>query len=177
LLPVRLALPALEPFLARNLEKEIRKDVLVVQCAGEALASGAPPGAAEARRLLAEARGIDREFLAGVTHLPVRIELPYDRIEPLRLRRIELGLALSYRILKAWRSGERLRDAQARKELAREVQDIFALYCEETAALSGGVRIPALLAPLRARLADLLLREMRLAAAGLTQDIAAQKSR
>jgi hypothetical protein len=176
-LPLRLALPYLEPFLARNLEKEIRKDTLIVYCARDALAAGAPPEADAARKLLAAAREIDREFFASVADFPVRIDISYERIEPLRLRRIERALPLCYRILHAWQRGLRLRDEMPRKALARELGDIFGLYCEETAALSRGVRIPALLAPLRARFADTLLREMRQAAAGVAQDIAAQKPR
>jgi len=49
-LPLRLALPALEPFLAENVAKEVRKDALVIRRAGEALAPGA------AREILAAAR-------------------------------------------------------------------------------------------------------------------------
>jgi len=176
-LPMRLALAHLEPFLARNLEKEIRKDALVVRCARDAIAAGAPPAAGAARDLLAAARDVDREFVASVARFPVRIEIPYARIEPLRLRRIELGLTLSWRILRAWHSGLRLRDELPRDELARGVRDILGLYCEETAALSHGVRIPAMLAPLRERLAQLLLGVMRQAAERVAQDIAAQKRR
>lgn len=176
-LPLRLALPHLEPFLARNLEKEIRKDALVVACARDALASGTVPGAGEARALLAAARGIDREFFSSVARFPVRFEVPYGRIEPLRLRRIELGLALSARILGAWAARRRLRDDLPRAELARQLRAILGLYCEETAALSGGVRIPALLAPLRERLARALLGLMRETADRMAQDIAMHKRR
>jgi len=176
-LPMRVALPHLEPFLARNLEKETRKDALVVSCARDALAAGGPPAADAARTLLAAARGIDRDFLASVANFPVRIQVPYERIEPLRLRRIQLGLALAWRMLSAWQAGRRVRDDIPRAELARQLREILFLYCEETAALSHGVRMPALLAPLRDRLNALLLRQMRQAAERLTADIAAQKPR
>jgi len=80
---LRLALPALEPFLEENVAKEARKDALVIQRAGEAPAPGA------AREILAAARAIDREFLARVGAFALRIQIPYERIEPLRLRREE----------------------------------------------------------------------------------------
>lgn len=176
-LPMRVALPHLEPFLARNLEKEARKDALVVRCASDALATGSPPTEDAARALLAAARGVDREFLASVANFPVRIRVPYERIEPLRLRRIQLGLALAWRILSAWQAGRRLREEMPRAELARQLREILFLYCEETAALSHGVRMPALLAPLRERLNALLLRQMRHAVERLAADIAAQKPR
>jgi hypothetical protein len=176
-LPMRLALPHLEPFLARNLEKEIRKDAMVIGCARDALAAGQPPGPQAARTLLAAARDVDREFFESVARLPVRFDVPYARLEPLRLRRIERGLALAGRILGAWRAGQRVREVLPRAELAREVRGLLALYCEETAALSDGVRLPALLAPVRAALTDRLLRLMREAGDGVARDIAAQKSR
>jgi hypothetical protein len=109
--------------------------------------------------------------------MPLRFEVPYGRVEPLRLKRIELGLSLSGRILRAWSAHRRLREALPRAELAREVRAILLLYCEETAALSRGVQLPALLAPLRERLAVALLRLMRETAERLAQDIAAQKRR
>lgn len=152
-LPLRVMLPSLEPFLERNVAKEVRKDALVIRRAGTALATGDPPGPAAAREILDATREIDREFLRRVEGFPVRIEVPYERIAPLRLRRIELGLDLSYRILRQWRVGRRLREAFAREELQRFLAEILHLYIEETLALSDSVRLPALLAPLRERLA------------------------
>ena len=145
----------------------------MIRCAAEAFARGERPDAAAARGLLAEARAIDREFLAGIGRFPVRIEIPYARIEPLRLRRIERGLDLAWRILEAWQQGRRLREGALRAELERGLREILALYCEESAALSEGVRLPALLVPLRERLAGALLRIMREIAA----DIASHKRR
>ena len=166
-LPMRIALVHLEPFLARNLEKEVRKDARVIRCAGAALAANALPEAGAARRLLAEAREVDREFLAGIGRFPVRIQIPYGRIEPLRLQRIELGLDLACQILGAWREGRRLRDALPREEFERSLRAILNLYCEEVAALSYAVGLPALLAPVRDRLSHLLLGTMRETAARL----------
>ena len=175
-LPLRLALPHLEPFLARNLEKEVRKDASVIRCAAEALATGRLPAAGAARDLLGAAREIDRQFLATIGRFPVRIEIPYERVEPVRLRRIERGLALSSRILGAWRAGSRVREAIPRAELERQLGELLQLYCAETAALSRALRLPGVLAPLRERFAQHLLRVMGDTAARLAQDIASHKA-
>ena len=163
---MRLALPALEPFLEENVAKEERKDALVIRRAGEAPASGA------ARDILAAARAVDQEFLGRVGALPVRIEIPYERIEPLRLRRIELGLDTARRILGAWRQGRRLRDAFAAGEFERRLFEMLQLYAEETHALSHAVRLPAILEPARERVAqrlrEAMLRAARALAAGQT---------
>ena len=162
-LPLRLALPALEPFLAENVAKEVRKDALVIRRAGEAPAPGT------AREILAAARAIDREFLERIDGFPVRIEIPYDRIEPLRLRRIELGLDTARRILDVWRHGRRLREAFALGELEHRLFEMLQLYAEETQALSHAVRLPGLLAPLRERVAQRLREAMTRAARTLVQ--------
>jgi hypothetical protein len=138
----------------------------VIRRAGEA------PAPAAARDILAAARAIDREFLARVGAFPVRIEIPYERIEPLRLRRIELGLDTARRILDAWRRGRRLRDAFAAGELGQRLFEMLQLYAEETQALSHAVRLPAILEPARERVAqrlrEAMIRAARALAAGQT---------
>ena len=63
---MRLALGPLEPLLALNVEKEVRKDALVIR-------SGEVP--------LAQAREIDRQFLAQLDRLPfLRLEIRYRDI-------------------------------------------------------------------------------------------------
>ena len=122
------------------------------------------PGPRSAQEILAAARGIDREFLARVGELPVRIDVPYARIEPLRLRRIELGLEIAARILEAWRRNRRLRAAFKPGELERLLHETLRLYAEETQELSHSVQLPGVLARLRQRMA-LRVRDAMLRAA------------
>jgi hypothetical protein len=168
-LPLRLALPALEPFLAENVEKEVRKDARLIRCAAVALAAGSPPAPEAARQLLGAAREVDRDFLARVGRFPVRIEIPYHRIEPLRLRRIELGLDLAYRILEAWQHKRKARSVFPREELARRLRELLDLYAQETQALSDSVRLPAVLAPVRDGIALRLRQEMSDVARAMSQ--------
>ena len=171
-LPLRLALPHLEPFLALNVEKEARKDALLIRRAGMALAQGAPPGAEVAAQLLAAAREVDREFLARIGRMPVRIEIPYPEIEPLRLRRIELALDTAYRILDAWRRRRRLREAFVAGELEHRIRRVLELYAQETGALSHSVRLPGPLKLLREPIAQRLLDVMQESARVLAHEIA-----
>jgi hypothetical protein len=151
-------------------EKEARKDALAIQRAAAALAAGAPPGADAAREVLAAARAIDREFLSRVGAFPVRIDIRYEAIEPLRLRRIELGLEAASRILEGWGRGRPLREAFAAGELERRLLEILRLYAEETLALSHGVRLARVLAPLREHVARRLRASMLDAARSLARD-------
>ena len=172
ILPLRVALPRIEPFLDLNVAKEVRKDALVIERAAQALAQCALPGRDLVERILAEGRAVDREFLGDVARFPVRIEIPYARIEPLRRQRIERGLELAWRILDGWGRRRRLREILPREELEARLREILVLYAQETQALSHSVRLPGLLATLRDRLAKALLGVMQEAAAGLATDAA-----
>ena len=167
-LPLRLALPALESFLAENVDKEVRKDARVIRCAAAAIGAGGAPAPEAVRQLLAAARDIDREFLATVGRFPVRIDIPYEQIEPLRRRRIELGLGLACRMLDAWKRGERTRSVLPREELAAHVRELLELYAQEVLALSRSVGLPAPLALVRERAAARLRTEMSEVARAMT---------
>ena len=169
---MRVALPALESFLAENVEKEVRKDARVIRCASAAVAAGGAPTPEAVRQLLAAAREIDREFLARVSRFPVRIDIPYAELEPLRLRRIELGLDLAYRLLDAWDRGERARSAVTREELAMRLRELLELYAQEVLALSRTVRLPGPLAAVRERIAQRLRSEMAEIARTMTATLA-----
>jgi len=169
---MRLVLPVLEPLLAENVAKEARKDALVVHCAAQALALGKAPAAEAAQRLLLEARDIDRQFLDRVAGIARELDVPYERVEPLRRRRIEQGLDLSYRILGAWRRGRRLRDVLPSEDLEQRLGSLLALYCEETAELGRGVRGSGALSVLRGRAAGRLREAMSEVATRLARDVA-----
>lgn len=158
--------------LAENVAKEIRKDALVIRAAAQCLAAGAPPGAQDAERLLAAAREIDRDFLDRAAGLPLRLDIPYARIEPLRRRRIERGLDLAYRIMGAWHGGGRLRDALPAQGLEQGLREMLALYCEETAELGRGVQTLGPISALRERAARALRGTMAEVAQQLARDAA-----
>ena len=175
-LALRLALPHLEPLLARNVAKEVRKDALVIARAGRALAVNAPDPEA-VRELLEAARKIDGEFLAGLGRTPIRIVVPYDEITPLRARRIEQLLDATRRILQNWETKRGLRAAlqacYTRAEFERLIYDDLRLYARETLALSRAARLPAILQSARESIARRLYEIMQRVAAQLARDAAA----
>jgi hypothetical protein len=171
-LPLRIALPHLEPFLAANVAKEVRKDVLTIWRAGEALALGERPGPGTVQQIFETTREIDRDFLRAIGHFPVRIRIPYDRIAPLRLQRIERVFDLAYRILREWQAGCRLRHAFGKEELEQCLLKVLELYVQESLALSHSVTLPALLEPVRERLARSLYGVMNEVTMRLASEIA-----
>jgi hypothetical protein len=159
-LPLRLALPHLEPVLARNVAKETQKDALVIRRAGATPAGGCQPDRDALSGLLDATQDIDRAFLAQVGMLPIRIVIPFHEIAPIRKQRIECLFAAACRILGAWGNERGLRAAvqvsYSRAELERLVWDLLRLYAVETRVLSRSVQLPALLVPVRERIAQSL---------------------
>lgn len=175
-LPLRLALPHLEPVLARNVAKEVRKDALVIRHAGKAVAAGASPDHGALHSLLEETKEVDRAFLAQVGRLPIKIVIPYDEIAPVRIERIERLHRAACRILDVWRAKRGVRTAvQAcypRAELDQLLLDLLRLYALETRALSRSVRLPAPLTPVRERIAQSLYDVMNDTAQRLAGELA-----
>ena len=162
--PLRVALPHLERFLARNVAKEIEKDARVIGRAAEEPGGAGPPGRDVMETLFAATQRIDREFLSAAAGFPVGIVLRYDQIAPVRLRRIERLFAASSRILDACRAQPSLRGAvqacYVQAELERLLREILWLYAQEVLVLSRSVRLPSLVGPLREMIAQRLIRVM-----------------
>jgi hypothetical protein len=152
-LPLRVVLPHLERILAPNVEKEIRKDTLIIRRAGEALAAAEAPGPAIIAQLLDASKEIDREFLEEVARFPVRIVIRYDEIAPVRLQRIERLLDAAFRILAASRDEADLRLAiracYSPQDFELLLRAVLRHYALEIDSLSRSVKMPALLAPAR----------------------------
>ncbi|OIQ99242.1 hypothetical protein GALL_186500 [mine drainage metagenome] len=176
ILPLRLALPRLESFLADNVAKEAAKDALVISRVGEALAAGLTPGEEMVRQLLAAGKEVDRAFLDRVSDFPIGIVIRYEEIDPLRLQRIG-RMQQAARLILA-RTGGRgdvrsaIRGCYRCGEFEQLLLDLMRLYAQETRALSRSLRLPALLVPLRERIAQSLYDVMVDAAAGLASDVA-----
>ncbi len=176
ILPLRLALPRLESFLADNVAKEAAKDALVISRVGQALAAGLTPGEEMVRQLLAAGKEVDRAFLNRVSDFPIGIVIRYEEIDPLRLQRIaRMQQAAGLILAQTGSSGgvrAAIRACYPCGQFEQLLLDLMRLYAQETRALSRSLRLPALLVPLRERIAQSLYDVMVDAAAGLANDVA-----
>lgn len=174
---LRVVLPHVEPLLALNVSKEIRKDALAFHAAAEAVARGLAPDAHAAAGVLEATKAIDAEFLRRLADFPLRLEISYARIAPVRLRRIERLLEAAYRLLAHWPPRTRLRaviQAQYSPEAYEQLMlALLRLYGEEAGALARAVRLPRLLAPLTERLVRRLDGTLAEVAPRLAHDAAA----
>lgn len=173
-LPLPIALPWLDRLLVSNVEKEVRKDAIIIARAGRAAADSLPPAAAVIEELLGEMARIDREFLAGIGGAPLEVVIRYPAVNAVRRRRIARLLDAGWRICRARAPGMRLREALAgwpQAELEQMVLDLLRLYAEETRVLGEAVRMPALLSPLRRKVLDALQATMERSAVALVQEV------
>jgi hypothetical protein len=176
-LPLRLALPHLEPVLALNVDKEVRKDTLVILRTRELMKAGPLDWNEILPQLLQATKDIDRMFLARVGRFPVDIVIRYEEIAPIRARRMKLLHEAALRILHVRGNGPGLRSAIhasfSRDEFAQLLHELFRLYAEETRSLSRSVRLPGPLVALRELIAQELLNVMLGVARPLAMEIAA----
>ena len=175
-LPLRLALPHLEPTLAANIVKEVRKDSLVILRAGQPIPYVQPGLTEVLSQLLDATKEIDRTFLARVGRFPVGIVIRYEEIAPIRARRIKLLYDATSKLLATESALRPLRAALqatfSREEFRQLLNELFRLYVEETRSLSRSVRLPGLLKPLRELIAQELYNVMIGVARPLALEIA-----
>lgn len=176
-LPLRLALPHIEPALALNVGKEVEKDTLVILHARVSATAPAAEGNDVLTHLLQATKDIDRRFLARVGNFPVGIVIRYEEIAPIRARRIKLLHDAALKIMAAHEGPRRLRSAMhesySREEFEQLLHELLRLYAEETRSLSRSVRLPGPLVPLRELIARELLNVMLRVARPLAREIAA----
>ncbi len=176
-LPLRLALPHLEPVVAANVDKEVKKDTLVILRARELMKTGPLEWNEVLPQLLQATKEIDSQFLSRVGAFPVDIVICYEEIVPVRTRRMKLLYDAALKILSARDRGLRLRGAVqasfSRDEFAQLLEQLFGLYAEETRCISRSVRLPMFLIPLREFIAQELLKVMLRVAQPLALEIAA----
>jgi hypothetical protein len=180
-LPLRIALPHLEPVLALNVAKEIRKDTLVILRARELAANGMSNWDDVLPHLLDATKEIDRMFLGQVRAFPVGVVIRYEEIAPIRARRMKLLYEGALKVLATENGQCSLRGALQTSFPPGEFElllfGLFRLYADETRSLSRSVRLPRLLVPLREFIAQELLNVMIGVARPLALEIAAAVSR
>ena len=142
----KLILPAFEPFLLININKEIEKNHYAIYQSVDALKHRRQPDDSDTKLLLKKAREIDEEFLRKANALSSAINIRYQDIERVRRKRIEHLLQSSYRILNKWQDIPQIRVVIAslfdQKQFHILLHDILSLYIDETKILSNSVKIP-----------------------------------
>lgn len=155
---MRLLMPVVGGFLKANVEKEAKKDGIVISTAVRAFGEGRRPGREDVEALVEKTKALDRQFLNNSFFLFLSIGIDYREVEPIRRRRIERMLASTFRLLGCWDEGLGFEGALGRacsKEgFGDFVREILHLYSLETRALGLSVGLPLPAGKRRARIAE-----------------------
>ena len=142
----RLSFLLFRSLLEHNVQKEIAKDELVICHTAQILLADKPHEAVDRQALYKKSLEIDAAFLRRAALLPIRINIPYGAIEPVRKRRIDSLSLATYHLLERWHTHGRFRSAVRAQysdpELRQRITEILHLYSLETQLLSSVVRLP-----------------------------------
>ena len=170
-----LMLPPLQSFLEINLQKEVKKDQLVLTSAAVAHKTGKEADSREVQRLLQEARSIDRNFLRQASPFPINIDIQYYDIEEIRQQRIELMIEAATRLFARWETIPRFREAVASLYDAQQFRsllyEILHLYSHETRMLHNSIHMPGIISMARNSLAQTIYSTMERVSAELAGEL------
>lgn len=162
--PLRLMLPAFRESLESNVEKELKKDSLVIRHASETLKAGHDVSDEDVEALFEKTKEADREFLGIISRLPFFIRVRYEDIRETRLERIGLLLKTARRLLSTGNEQAGLPEAAAgaftEEGFRAALEEMLNLYTRETRALYKSVRVPAFLGIAGSFLAGAVCRAM-----------------
>jgi hypothetical protein len=131
--------------LEANVDKEFEKDCMVIDAGVAAATSGGSPSDVDTDALFGRTRDVDRTFIQKLSGLPVSLELEYDRIGPVRVRRIEHLLDFVFAICRGWQPGGGMAPAVQSsfdpQELQRVLAELLHLYAQETRFVCDGARL------------------------------------
>ncbi len=170
----RVLMPVLSKFLDENVEKEIRKDSLAIKLIFNAYQLEKKVSPAEFESIIEKTKKIDQEFLTKTRSLPLSLTIPYDEIEGLRKKRMELIAKFVCTILNHWMDEESLysaiRLAFKKEEFKKIILKILHLYNLETEVLSDTVRLPLFLKKAHESISKALYNTMESAAKEIAEE-------
>jgi hypothetical protein len=130
--------------LRENVEKEVEKDRLVIERAAEAFQNGTSLGDEDIRDLFERSKAIDRAFLQHVVLPSLSIQIQYDDIQHIRMKRFQYLAGFVGDLLAVWKEAASLPAAVCElytpDQFTGLVGEILFLYCIETKRLRNSVR-------------------------------------
>jgi len=140
-----LALPLLRDFLELNVEKEVAKDRMIIQLAGEAFSSGKVIGEEKIQKIFERTKVIDAEYIHKARSGDFSFLLQYEDIRDIRKERIRLIVDTVTGLLSIWHEKssfeEIVRCLFPREQYRERIFTFLHLYDMETRMLGDSIRI------------------------------------
>lgn len=158
--PVTFTASLTAAYLRENVEKEARKDRLIIEHAATAFDAGRLVTIADVDALFERTKDVDRIFIRQLVLPSVCIAIRYDDIADTRKHRILFLARFVEDLLISWQPHDTLPEAIKRRHTAghfeKFLQEYLGLYCQEMKELSNSVKF---LPPFN-RAMDLFLEEI-----------------
>lgn len=141
------AMKLLQGMRGEFVEKEVKKDLLMIEHAARVYEQGAGPSEADVEAIFEETREVDKEFLEMLYPIPFSGKFSYSEIKPVRTERIRLIVEAARTILGSWREGmtfeQAARRAYRKNGFRAMVRSLLELYtCETEIFTRTAVRLP-----------------------------------
>lgn len=174
---IQLFLPNVRSLIKANVLKEIEKNRAVI------LATASMPAGANALSkttidsLLLDFRQVDEEFCSNIFGLPIQLHIHYERVDPIRLLRLQKLSEVALVLLRQHGQSARLRkDIQvvySQHEFHLHLLKYLLLYAEEVKLLIFSLKVPWLLEFSRVEFSRIIEESMSEVAATLAENASA----
>jgi hypothetical protein len=142
----RTAMPLFNGFKDANVQKEVKKDRIIIEHAAARYDDASDVREIDADKIFEMTKSVDRAFLETLALPALSPSLDYARIKPIRMERIRTLAGAVDRILGRWEDSmaleEATKNAYSRRELRGVIKDILRLYTEETRSLAQAIKLP-----------------------------------
>jgi hypothetical protein len=139
------SLPFFSSYFAANVKKEVDKDRIIIEEAGQSFQSGKPASELDLEEIFERTKAVDKQFIQMLRIPSFSVRMRYGDIADIRIRRIWRISRTVYDLLRTWPDtasyADRVRHVYTDKEFRGIIMDILRLYNEETRMLSRSIRL------------------------------------
>ncbi len=139
------SLPFFSSYFAANVKKEVDKDRLIIEEAGQAFQAGKPVCDLDLEEIFEKTKGVDKQFIQSLRIPSFSLSVRYGDIADIRIQRIWRISRAVYELLREWPDtgsfADIVRKVYTGKEFKDIIMDILRLYNQETRMLSHSIRL------------------------------------
>jgi hypothetical protein len=166
------SLPFFSSYFAANVKKEMDKDHLIIEEAGQAFQAGKPACDLDLEEIFEKTKAVDKRFLQSLRIPSFSLSVRYGDIADIRIQRIWRISRAVYELLREWPDtgsfADIVRKVYTGKEFKDIIMDILRLYNQETRMLSHSIRLIPPFNSAMSSLAETLFQAME----SVTEDMA-----
>jgi hypothetical protein len=139
------SLPFFSSYFAANVKKEVDKDRLIIEEAGQAFEAGKPVCDLDLEEIFEKTKTVDKQFIKSLRIPSISLSVRYGDIADIRIQRIWRISRAVYELLREWPDtgsfADIVRKVYTGKEFKAIIMDILRLYNQETRMLSHSIRL------------------------------------